>query len=144
MKCALLSCVLSLAVVAGPALAVSQQPSPRESPVPVAETPSQFYLRYRTAVLKATTVDEVLAYWRAEVVSEFKQAPPEQRVDLAAVQRTYARVTDLNVVNEVVGQNGNGATVTLEGTIDQKRMTGTAYLVKENGEWKLFGLERWE
>ena len=107
------------------------------------ETPSQFYMRYRAAVLNATTLDDVLTYWRTEMANEFKQAPPDQRADLAAMKRIYAMMTDVKVVGEAVGEAG-GATVTLEGTRDQKKMTGTAYLVRQNGEWKLFGQERWE
>lgn len=139
---------LPLAVLAGVMLVSAgfampqQQTRPEPSPS-AAETPSQFYLRYRAAVLKATTLDEVLAFWRTELVNEFMQAPPDQRADLAAIQRIYGMMTDVKAVDEKIGQHG-GATVTLEGIRDQKKMTGTAYLVTQNGEWKLFGPERWE
>jgi hypothetical protein len=28
--------------------------------------------------------------------------------------------------------------------LEQKRLTGTAYLTKENEQWKLFGQEAWQ
>jgi hypothetical protein len=124
-------------------LAMARQQTQREPSPSAAETPSHFYMRYRAAVLKATTLDEVLAFWRTELVNEFMQAPPDQRADLSAIQRMYGMMTDVKAVDEMIGQSG-GATVTLEGTRNQKKMTGTAYLVKQNGEWKLFGPERWE
>ena len=120
--------------------AAPQAPAPATAPT---ETPSQFYLRYRSAVLKATDLDQVLAFWRTEMVNEFKQAPPDQRADLDGIKRIYGMLSDVKVVTELVGTVG-GATVTLEGTTpDQKKMAGTAYLVKENGAWKLFGQESW-
>src|SRR4051794_26754146 len=92
--------------------------------IPATETPSQFYVRYRAAVLNATKLDDVLAFWRTAMVDEFKQAPPDQRADLAAMKRIYARMTDVKVTGETVGTSG-GATVTLAGTSsDQKTMTG--------------------
>lgn len=135
-----------LAVWVPPGIPPSARQTTSQAPVPATaptETPSQFYLRYRSAVLKATDLNEVLAFWRTEMVNEFKQAPPDQRADLDGIKRIYGMLSDVNVVNEVVGPAG-GATVTLEGTTpDQKKMTGTAYLVKENGAWKLFGPEAW-
>jgi hypothetical protein len=141
MKIALLPSVVLGLLLAGPGFA-AQAPKPKPSPA-AAETPSQFYLRYRGAVQNATTLDEVLTYWRSEMADDFKQRPPEQRADLAALKRIYGMVSDVTVAGETVGQSG-GATVTLKGTRDQKQMTGTAYLVKQNGEWKLFGPEGWE
>jgi hypothetical protein len=121
----------------------AQQDTTPKPPVSAAETPSQFYLRYRAAVQNAATLEDVIAYWRAEVASQFMQAPPDQRVDLAALKRIYGRVTDVTIAEETVGQSG-GATVTMKGTREQKPVTGTAYLVKQNGEWKVFGPEGWE
>jgi hypothetical protein len=50
-----------------------------------------------------------------------------------------------NVTHETLtGSAATAATLGLEGTgRDQKTVTGTVYLVKENGSWKLFGPEDW-
>ena len=49
----------------------------------------EFYLRYREAVLNATAMDDVLMFWRTEMVNEFKQAPPDQRADVDGIKRIY-------------------------------------------------------
>ena len=61
------------------------QPTKASGPPP--ETATQFYLRYRAATTKPTSVDEVLAFWAEDVVNEYKSAPPDQRVDLAGIKR---------------------------------------------------------
>jgi len=123
--------------------AAAEQPDRPTAATPATETPSDFYLRYRAAVLSATSLDEVLAFWQAKAVDEFKQAPPDQRVDLAAMKRMYTRMVDVKVTEETAG--ASGATLKLAGTTsDQKTMTGTVYLVKEGGGWKVFGPETWQ
>src|SRR3954452_5143471 len=107
------------------------------------ETASQFYMRYRIAVLDASSIDDVLAFWRTELVDDYKQRSPDQRVDLAEIKRIYRTLKDVKVVGETVGAAG-GATLTLEGTGPEgKKMQGTAYIVTEDGEWKLYSPEDW-
>jgi hypothetical protein len=108
------------------------------------ESPSQFYLRYRAAVAKAVTLDDVTTFWGADLAKEFKDAPPDQRVDLAAVKRMYGKLSNVRVTKETI--DGTNATLTLEGTnaADQKKVTGTAHLVSENGAWKLTEQETWQ
>jgi hypothetical protein len=121
----------------------SPPPTPPPASPPGAETATQFYLRYRAAVAKATTVEEVEKFWRADLVKEFNAAPPDQRAELAGIQRAYAMVTDVSVTGETAG--ATGATVTMTGTNpDHQKVTGTAYLIKEDGSWKVFGPERWQ
>jgi len=74
--------------------ALAQQAERPATDPPPKEKPSEFYLRYRAAVPNATTMDELLAFWRAQAVSEFKAAPPDQRVDLAAMKRAYTMVAE--------------------------------------------------
>jgi len=119
-----------------------QAERPATAPTPK-EKPSEFYLRYRATVPNATTMDDVLAFWRAQAVSEFKEAPPDQRVDLAAMKRAYTMVADVKVTDETYG--ASGATLKLAGTTaDQKTKTCTVYLVNEGGGWKVFGPELWQ
>jgi hypothetical protein len=121
----------------------SPQQAPPPAAAPAAETATQFSLRYRAAVAKATTLEEVQAFWRADLVKEFNAAPPTQRADLAGIQRIYAMVTDVSATDETSG--ATGATVTMTGTNpDRQKVTGTAYLIKEGGSWKVFGPERWQ
>jgi hypothetical protein len=123
--------------------AAAQQAQPPATGATPKEKPSEFYLRYRAAVPNATTMDDVLTFWRAQAVSEFKEAPPDQRVDLAALKRAYTMVADVKVTEETSG--ASGATLKLAGTTsDQKTKTCTVYLVNEGGDWKVFGPELWQ
>ncbi len=123
--------------------ALAQQAERPATDPPPKEKPSEFYLRYRAAVPNATTMDELLAFWRAQAVSEFKAAPPDQRVDLATMKRAYTMVADVKVTEETYG--ASGATLKLAGTTsDQKTKTCTVYLVNEGGAWKVFGPELWQ
>jgi hypothetical protein len=132
--------LLASAVVASVVVFLQAQapPIPRSDN----ETGMQFYTRYLAAIPKATKIDEVLAFWGADLVKEFNEAPPEERADLDGMKRFYSMVTSVTVVKETSG--APGATLTLEGVgRDGKKITGTAYLIKENGAWKLFDQESW-
>ncbi len=131
-------------IVAGLVQAPSQ---PAKTPGPPSETATQFYLRYRAAVAKATSVDEVLRFWSDDVVNEFKSAPPDQRVDLAGIKRMNDMASGVTVAREAVstGPGTIEATLSLEGIgMNQKRVTGTAHLVKKEGAWKLAEPEEWK
>jgi hypothetical protein len=142
-RCAILSVAVLALVCSGPALLATSGQDPTNAPGPTAETPTQFYIRYLKAVMDAKSVEDVLALWRTELVNEFKQAPADQRVDLDGLKRMYGMRKDVKVTGETLG--ATGATLSLEAVgPDQKRMTGTAYLVKEKGQWKLFGQETWQ
>jgi hypothetical protein len=143
MRRAILTVAVLTIIQAGPAtLALPKQDAPKPS-VQAPETPTQFYMRYRKAVLNATAMDDVLAFWRTEMVNEFKQAPPDQRADLEGVKRIYGMLREVRVTDETVA--ATGATLSLDALgPEQKHMTGTAYLVKENGQWKLFVQEEWK
>jgi hypothetical protein len=140
---ATLSVALLVLAWSGAALLAAPQKDAPKAVTQAAETPTQFYLRYRNAVLDARSIEDVIAFWRKEMVDEFKQFPPDQRVDLDALKRMYGMHKDVRVTAETAGETG--ATLSLEAVgPQQKRVTGTAYLSKENGQWKLFGQEAWQ
>ena len=106
------------------------------------ETASQFYMRYRVAVDSATSMEDVLPFWSGAAANEYRSAPPDQKVDLAGFRRMTGLASHVRVTHETV--TADAATLTLEGTSrDQKRITGTAHLVKEDGGWKLASPESW-
>jgi hypothetical protein len=92
---------------------------PAPAAVPDNETPAQFYARYLDAVKSASTIEEVLAFWREDLVKQFNAAPPDQRVDLSAMKRFYAMTGNVKVTDVVTADTG--ATLTLEGTRDGAR-----------------------
>jgi hypothetical protein len=93
-------------------------------------------------VANASTVDDVIAFWAADLVKEFTAAPAADRTNLAGLKRIYSLVSHVKVTRETL--TGSAATLRLEGIgRDQKTVTGTVHLVKENGAWKLLGPEDW-
>ena len=145
MRRPLLGAFLAMCVLqAGIAAAAQQTAAPSPARGNTTETPSQFYSRYRSAVQNAKSLDEVTKFWQQSLAAEFNQAPPDQRVDLAALKRLYGKVSDVNVVSVSIAPGGSTATMKLTGTAaDGKRMNGTASLVQEGGEWKLAAQEDW-
>jgi hypothetical protein len=139
----LAACLLPTGVAAG----VQQAAKPNQPKRNPRESASQFYLRYRSAVQNASTVDEVTRFWQKSLVAEFKQAPPDQRADLAGFKRMYNMLSDVSVVSESIGTDATGvsiATLKLRGTTaDGVTMSGTASLVQEGGGWKLAAPEDW-
>jgi hypothetical protein len=109
------------------------------------ETPAQFYFRYRTAVQNASSLDEVTRFWQKSLVTEFMQAPPDQRADLAAFKRMYGMLSDVSLVSVSSASDGSSATVSLAGkTADGTTISGTASLVREGGGWRLAAPEVWQ
>jgi hypothetical protein len=140
----MVSLLASLVMIVG---GLVQAPSPTKAPDPLRETATQFYLRYRAAVANATSVDDVLRFWSDDVANEYKSAPPDQRVDLAAIKRMNDMASGVTVTREAVstGPGTSEATLSLEGIgMDQKKVTGTVHLVKKEGAWKLAEPEQWK
>ena len=94
-----------LMIVAGLVQAPSQ---PAKASGPASETATQFYLRYRAAAAKATSVEEVLTFWADDAVNEYKSAPPDERVDLAGIKRMIGMASGVTVTRESVS-TGPGA-----------------------------------
>ena len=104
-------------------------------PGPDQETGTQLYARYQAAIPKATKLDELQAFWSADLVKQFNAAPPEQRVDLEGMKRMYGMMTAVKVVKET--SSTTGATLTLEGvTRDGKQLTNR-HRVPYQGERRL-------
>jgi hypothetical protein len=134
-------CVLHAGIVT----ATQQIASPNPGTGNATETPSQFYLRYRSAVQNANSLDEVTKFWQKSLAAEFNQAPPDQRVDLAAMKRMYAKHSDVTVVGVSIGAGGSTATMKLTGkTADGKTTSGAVSVVQENGSWKVAAPEEWQ
>jgi len=114
----------------------------RTLPAPaVTETGTQFYARYLTAISKATSMDDVLAFWSVALAKQYTDAPVAQRVDVAGVKGIYGMVTNVTVVKETA--TTAGAVLSLEGTNAGKKVTGIVGLTRENAAWKIAGRENW-
>ncbi len=141
----MVSLLASVVMIVGTLVQAPSQPAKASGPS--SETATQFYLRYRAAAAKATSVDEVLAFWADDVVKEYMGAPPDERVDLAGIKRMIGMASGVTVTRESVstGPGTIEATLTLEGIgMNQQKVTGTAHLVKKGGAWKLAEPEEWK
>jgi len=137
--------LLAICVLQAGVAAAAQQNAKPKQPGLEAETPSQFYLRYRAAVQSASNLDDVMRFWQRSLVAEFKQAPADQRADLAAFKRMYGMLSDVSVVSVSVAPGGLTATMRLSGkTADGTTISGTALVVREDGGWKLAAPENWQ
>jgi hypothetical protein len=97
-------------------------------------------------VAGASTLDEIVALWAADVAKEFRDAPASERVDLATVKRMNGMVSNVKVTRETpVGVDGTATELALEAVgPDQKKMMGKVHIVKEGGAWKLSEPEQWK
>ena len=143
MRRARLSIALLVLVCGGPVGLAARPQNATKAPAETTETPTQFYLRYCKAVPDARSMEELMAFWRKDMVADFLRYPPDQRVDINGIKQMYARFKDVRVTAETRGATGATLSLAAVGP-EQKPMTGTAYLVQENGEWKLFGQEAWQ
>jgi len=133
---------LAAAIAATQAVSAQVQGQPASSP-PANESGTQFYARYLATVQKATTVAEVVAFWSADLAKQFNDAPPAYRTDLDGMKRIYSVVTSVEVVKET--PTSMGATLSLQGVNrDKNKVSGTVDLFKENGVWRVAGLEGWK
>jgi len=136
---------LPMWLVLGATMLVAQHTAAPKPTTGRAETPSQFYLRYRSAVQSASNLDDVTRFWQKSLVAEFKQAPADQRADLPAFKRMYGMLSDVSVVSVSIAPGGSTATIKLSGkTADGTTISGTAFVVREDGGWKLGAPEDWQ
>jgi len=136
-RCVLVAVVFVLAAPIHSAAAVSG--------IQAAESATEFYLRWRHAVLNAKSGDDIALFFNAETKDEFSMASPADRADmLAMMKRLFGLETDVKVVKETA--TPGGATLSLEGVdSDKKPVVSSVDVVKENGAWKMTNaVERWK
>jgi hypothetical protein len=101
-----------------------------------AKSPTQAYLDYHAAVLKAQTLPEVLPYLSAAYRGMLESRPKKDHPVWLERLKESANVTDLKIGKETI----TGDKCTLEGTATSARgnaVHGKVNLVKEGGAWKL-------
>jgi hypothetical protein len=105
------------------------------------QTASQFYMAYRAAFDKATTIDDVLPYMAADMRKQIEATPVADRAQMFGVIKAMGALTDVKVLKEE--RTAAGATLTAQGVdSDKKTKTGTIAIVREGGAWKLAS-ENW-
>ena len=135
--CTLFVAAILVSAATAPSSATAAQTQP-------AETATQFYLRWRTTVLSATSTDEITPFWTADTVHEFKMEPESVRAEtLPMLKRFYGTQTDVTVVKETV--TPTGATLSLEAMdAAHNAIVSSVDVFKENGAWKIgTAVEQW-
>jgi hypothetical protein len=124
---------MALVLVCTASLAFAQKP---------AQTASQFYLKYRAALEKAKTVDDVLPYLAKENRGQIEKTPAADRAKMFELIKMMSNQTGVKVLKEERAADGS-VTLAVEGVdADKKKNTGKVTIMKEGGEWKV-GKESW-
>ena len=105
------------------------------------DTPTQFYMKFREAFDKATSIDDLLPYMSKKNVEQVKATPEKDRAPMFAMMHEMGVVKNLKVTKET--KTATGATLEAAGIgSDGAATTGTIAIVSEGGAWKV-GNESW-
>ena len=108
------------------------------------QTPTQFYMAYRTAFDKAKTVADIRPFQSKSVKAQVDATPAAERAEMfemIKMIKMMGALTGVKVVKETV--TAGGATLQVEALDSDKAKTkGTITLVKEDGAWKI-DKEKW-
>jgi hypothetical protein len=106
------------------------------------KTASQFYMDYRTAFNKATTIDDVLPYMSKQRADQVAATPADERAKMFELIKMMGALTEVKILKEA--KTPEGATLTVEALDpEKKKTTGTVKVIKEGDAWKLDG-ESWK
>jgi hypothetical protein len=98
---------------------------------------SEFYLAYRAAFDKATSIDELLPWVAQGRREQIAKAPPQERREAFEMIKMFDDRVDVKVVKET--PSASGAELLVEGISAERRSkaTGVITLVKEGGAWRI-------
>ena len=106
---------------------------------PAASYPSgsAFYLAYRQAFDKATTIDELLPWVAKGRAEQIAKAPDTERREAFAMIKMFDDRTNVTVLKET--PSATGAELQVEGVSAEGRgkAAGVITLVKEGGAWRI-------
>jgi hypothetical protein len=107
-----------------------------------AQTPSQFYLAYRVAFDKATSIDQIKPFHSKAMRAEMDATPAAERGMMFQMLKMIGTVTNVKIVKET--KTATSASLSVEGIdADKAKTTGEITLVLEDGAWKI-GKEDWK
>jgi hypothetical protein len=101
-----------------------------------AKSPTEAYLAFVAAAQKAKSLEEVLPHLSKEYRAMLAAQAKDQKPVWLQRLRDSADMTDIKITKETV----SGEKCTLEGTAKSSKgfpLKGKAFLVKEDGAWKL-------
>ena len=123
------SCALVMAVALGAGLAAQ--------PDATYKSGGEFYLAYRVAFDRATSIDELLPWVAKGRRDQIAKAPPSERKEAFEMIKMFDDRTNVKVVKET--PSASGAELQVEGISAESRSkaTGVITLVKEGGAWRI-------
>ena len=110
---------------------------------PAAKTPSEAYLGYRAALVKAKSLNDLRPWFSRDGAAKLEGMPADQRgMMLEMIQDMSSAIVNVKVVGEDV--KGDTATLRVEGTDtgDKSVKKASVDVVREGGVWK-FVKESW-
>jgi len=123
----LIACIFSALALLGPSLSLAQKAAP---------TPTQFYMQYRDAWVKAKSIDALLPYLSKDGRTEIEATPADKRQVMFEMMKAMGTLTDVKVVKET--KQEGGYLLELTGMApDKSVMTGAAEIIMEGGAMKL-------
>ena len=122
----LIACILPAVLLFAP-VASAQKP---------ATSATQFYMDYRTAWGKATSIDALLPYLSKDGRADIEATPKDKRQMMFDMMKMMGNMSNVKVVKET--KEGDGYMLDLTAmSPDKKPMTGSAEIVMEGGAMKL-------
>jgi hypothetical protein len=110
---------------------------------PAQQTATQFYMAYRAAFDKATKIEDVLPYMKAETRKQVESTPAAERGKMFGLIKIMDTHTKIKVLKEDRQADGGVVLGVSAFDTDQKKdVSGKVIIVKEGGAWKL-GQEEW-
>jgi hypothetical protein len=98
---------------------------------------AEFYLAYRAAFAKATSIDDLLP-WMAKVRrDQIAKAPAQEKREGFEMIKAFDNYRDVKVLKETPNAKGAELQVQAIGGDAGKKATGDISLVKEGGAWKI-------
>ena len=126
---------VALALFVFPVALAVAQPAPK--------TPTEAYLGYRAALLKAKSLNDLKPWFSKAGIAQLDSMPADQRgMMLEMVKDMSSAITNVKVVGETI--TGEKAELRVEGTDagDKSTRKATIEIVREGGVWK-FVKESW-
>jgi hypothetical protein len=101
-----------------------------------AQTPTQFYMEYRDAWVKAKSIDPLIPYLGKDSRAEIEATPKDKRQMMFEMMKMMGNMSNVKVAKE--SKQGDGYLLDLTATSpDKKPMKGTAEIIMEGGAMKL-------
>ncbi len=122
--------VAVVSLIAASSLALAQ-------PAPSYKTGGDFYLAYRAAFAKATSIEDLLPWAAQGRREQIAKAPADERKEGFEMIKMFDDRVDIKVIKET--PSANGAELQVEGTSagTKAKATGVITLVKESGAWRI-------